>query len=312
VNQPLAEVISFSSKVNSRLHEGNFCFTADGKTIYLSKSNNERGKRKFDSISSNAIHLYKSVKNDSINTWSKPEKLDFNNVSYTTEHPALSPDEKKLYFSSNRPGGYGEFDLYVVDINLDGTYSKPKNLGPEINTPHREQFTFITKNGDLFFSSNGHLGLGMLDIFASKSSKKKFDKPVNLGVSINSSFDDFSLTYYNDKNGFFASNRKKSGDDIYTFNQIGKVFPKPLKNRFEVRDLISKAYIPNTSVLLTDKNKKEIYTKTLDSVSAFEIKLLSGRYDFTASSEKYDPKTKPFLVKEKENEIYILYLIRFI
>jgi len=310
VNQPTGNVRSFSQKINSGLHEGNFCFTADGKTLYLSKSNNERGKRKFDSIKSNPIQLYKAIKNDSLNTWSKPEKLAFNDVSFTSEHPTLSADEKKLYFSSNRPGGYGEFDLYVVNINEDGTYSKPKNLGETINTPHREQFPFIAENGDLFFSSNGHLGLGMLDVFACKNVNNTFSKPVNLGAPINSSFDDFSLTYYNDKNGFFASNRKKAGDDIYSFSQIGEVFPEPLQIRFEVRDAVTKEFISNTSVTLTDKKEKEILNKTLDSISVFDITILPGRYNLVASAKQYNTNAKSFFVTEKEDEIYTLYLTK--
>jgi len=308
INQPVEGASSLSSKVNSNLHEGNFCFSKDGNTLYLSKSNSELGKRKFDSIRSNAIHLYKSIKNDSLQTWSKPKKLPFNNVAFTAEHPALSPDETKLYFSSNMPGGSGEFDLYYVDINIDGTYGNPINLGSEINTPHREQFPFINQNGDLFFSSNGHLGLGMLDIFACKNTNGSFKIPVNLGAPVNSSFDDFSLTYYNQTNGFFASNRSKKGDDIFTFSQIGELFSKQLNVKFEIRDFTTKALIPNVTVKLVDKDKNNIYSKQLERDGFFEISILPGRHDLTAVSEMYKPQTKPFLIKEKESEPYVLYL----
>lgn len=307
-NKPIGEITSFSSKINSSLHEGNFCFSKDGKTVYLSKSNNERGNRKFDSIRSNAIHLYRSFKHDSLQTWSKPEKLPFNNIAYTTEHPALSPNGKHLYFSSNMPGGYGEFDLYVVAINEDNTFGKPLNLGEEINTSNREKFPFISENGDLFFSSNGHLGLGMLDVFACKNNQGTFEKPINLGAPINSSFDDFSMTFYDVTNGFFASNRSKKGDDIYNFSQVGNIFPEPIKVRFEVKDLITQNYIPNTTISLLDRDKQEIYAKTTDSISAFDINILPGRYDLTATANNYIAQSKPFLVKEKKDEVYTLYL----
>ncbi len=309
LKQPTGEASSFSQKVNSNLHEGNFCFSKDGKTLYLSKSNNERGK-KFDSIRNNAIHLYKSVKSDSLSTWSKPKKLPFNNINYTIEHPALNPEGTVLYFASNMPGGLGDFDLYSVTINTDGTYGIPKNLGSKINTINREQFPFINPNGDLFFSSNGHLGLGMLDIFASKKKLDSFNTPVNLGAPINSSFDDFSLTYHESNKGFFASNRQKGGDDVYAFTQIGKIFPNPIKTKFEIRDLASKDLIPNVTVNLVNKDKKELVNKKLDSISAFSTNLLPGRYDLTASANHYITQTKAFLTKEQEAQTYILYLAK--
>ncbi|GAA4278803.1 OmpA family protein [Aquimarina mytili] len=307
-NRLVSDITPIAKEINSKLHEGNFCFTADGNTIYISKSNSEKGKKKFDSIRNNSIHLYKSVKVD--DNWSKPEKLSFNNVNYSIEHPSLSADGSKLYFSSNMPGGYGDFDIYYVDVNLDGTYGNPINLGAEINTEHREQFPFIANDGHLFFSSNGHLGLGMMDIFVSEFKNEKLNKPINLGAPINSSFDDFSMAYYNETDGFFASNRKKVGDDIYTFSQIGDIFPKEYIARFEVRDYATDAYIKDSDAILYDKDNKVVYESQLDSVAGFDIKIFPGKYNFKASAEGYRTRTKPVVVKEKEEETYVVYLDR--
>ncbi|WP_106794607.1 OmpA family protein [Aquimarina sp. Aq78] len=307
-NKPVSEIETISKEINSKLHEGNFCFTADGNTIYLSKSNSEKGKKKFDSINNNAIHLYKAIKIDG--KWGKPEKLEFNDVNYSVEHPSLNANGDMLYFSSNMPGGYGDFDIYFVAVNQDGTYGKPTNLGPTINTENREQFPFISEKGHLFFSSNGHLGLGMMDIFVSELRREKLIRPVNLGAPINSSYDDFSITYYNETDGFFASNRKKAGDDIYTFSQIGDIFPREYRTRFEVRDFATDNYIANSDVVLYNNDNVKVYESQLDSIAAFDLKVFPGRYNFKASANKYKTRTQPLMVKERDEETYVIYLDR--
>ncbi|WP_103068377.1 OmpA family protein [Aquimarina sediminis] len=305
-NKPVSDVEIISKEINSKLHEGNFCFTPDGNTIYISKSNSEKGKKKFDSINHNAIHLYKADKVDG--KWTKPEKLEFNDINYSIEHPSLSDDGSKLYFSSNMPGGYGDFDIYSVEVNQDGTYEKPVNLGAIINTENREQFPFISKEGHLFFSSNGHLGLGMMDIFVSEQKEQRFTRPINLGAPINSRYDDFSMTYYTKTDGFFASNRKKNGDDIYNFSQIGDIFPREYRTRFEVRDFATDDYISNSEAILYDNGNDIVYESQLDSVASFDLKLYPGRYNFKALADGYKTRTKPLLVKEKDEAVYVIYL----
>ncbi|WP_299311339.1 OmpA family protein [uncultured Aquimarina sp.] len=306
-NATVSEIEAISGEINSKLHEGNFCFTSDGNTIYFSKSNSEKGKIKFDSLRNNSIHLYKADKVDG--SWQTPVKLALNNREYSLEHPTITADDKILYFSSNMPGGYGGFDIYSTEINADGTYGVPVNLGTTINTENREQFPFISKEGHLFFSSNGHLGLGMMDVFVSEVKEGVFMKPINLGAPINSSYDDFSLTYYNEDDGFFASNRKnKTEDDMYSFSQIGEIFLKEYQVRFEVREFSTDNYIPNASVILYDTDKKMVYEKELDSIASFNINIFPGKYDFKASSNGYQTKIKPILIKEKEEETYIIYL----
>lgn len=306
--QTNSEVISLPGDVNSNLHEGNFCFSKDGNTMYLSKSNTEKGKKKFDSIKNNAIHLYKTQRIEG--EWITPEKLDFNDVNYSIEHPSLSLDGKRLYFASNMPGGQGDFDIYYVLVNTDGTYSAPVNLGADINTAQREQFPYISPEGHLFFSSNGHLGLGMLDIFVAELKEDKLSLPINLGAPINSKYDDFSLNYYNKTQGFFASNRKNTNDDIYAFDQIGEIFPREYSARFEVKDFSSEKYIPNASVILYDQKDRILYESQLDSIASFQKKLYPGKYDFKASADGYKTRTKPVLIKEKEDGIYVIYLDR--
>ncbi|WP_378174543.1 OmpA family protein [Aquimarina sp. SS2-1] len=305
-NTPVSDIETISGEINSKLHEGNFCFTSDGNTIYFSKSNSEKGKKKFDSLRTNAVHLYKATKVDGV--WQTPEKLAFNDTSYSTEHPWISSNDKTLFFSSNMPGGYGGFDIYSVAINADGTYGKPINLGETINTPNREQFPYVSKDGHLFFSSNGHLGLGMMDVFVSELKENKYTKPINLGAPLNSSYDDFSLTYYNETDGFFASNRKnKSEDDIYSFSQIGEIFLKEYEANFTVKDFATDNYIPNAAITIFDLDD-QLYEDTLDKKEFITLSLFPGKYAFKASADGYKTKEKPVVVKEKENETYVIYL----
>ncbi len=305
-NKSQGEIEDISKEINSKLHEGNFCFSSDGNTIYFSKSNSEKGKKKFDSIQNNAIHLYKSIQQDG--QWQTPEKLPFNNISYSIEHPTLSADNTTLYIASNKPGGHGDFDIYSIAIASDGTYGDLINLGPVINTENREQFPFITDAGHLFFSSNGHLGMGMMDIFVSENKNGSLSKPINLGAPINSGYDDFSIHYYNKTDGFFASNRKnKADDDIYSFSQIGEIFPKEYIALFEVKDFSTEDHIPNANVVLFDKDKNQMYQGV---TATFELSILAGKYSFEASANGYESIIKPILVKEKTNEKYVIYLTK--
>ncbi len=305
-NDTIGSIKSLPKTVNSKLHEGNFCFTNDGNTLYISRSNYTNGKKEFNEQSANNIHLYKTTRVDG--KWSKLEKLTFNKNGFSYQHPALSPDGKKLYFSSDIEGGYGSFDLYYVNIEVDGTHSIPVNLGKTINTENREHFPFISQEGNLFFASNGHLGLGMLDNFVSERVNDVFTKPINLGAPINSRYDDFSLNYYNAEEGFFSSNRNKKNDDIFKFTQTGEIFIREYINRFEVRDIETKAYIPNTAVVLKDKKGGEKYTNTLDSLAFFNINLLPDDYEFEAKNDAYIPKTLNVTVVEKQDQKHILYL----
>ncbi len=301
----VSSIVKLTESINSKLHEGNFCFSKDGNTIYVSKSNSVKGKKVFDKQKNNNIHLYKAIK--VAGKWSKLEKLPFNALGYSYQHPALNPKEDKLYFSSNREGGFGEYDLYYVTIK-DTIYGEPVNLGATINTSHREHFPFISKKGNLFFSSNGHLGLGMLDNFVSEKIKGEFTEPINLGVPINSKYDDFNVNYFNDKQGFFASNRNQKQDDIFSFTQIGEIFIREYINTFEIRDYDTKAFISNVTVSLLNKKNKEIYNNTLDSDAVFNVNILPSYYRLKATCKGYKENENVFKVLEKQNQKHILYL----
>ncbi|GAB4519057.1 MAG: OmpA family protein [Allomuricauda sp.] len=220
----LTNVKSLRGDINSPYHESSAAFTKDGKTVYFTRNNYIDGKKKRGKKRLVSLKIYKATKNND-GTWGNVQELPFNNDSYSTAHPALNIEETRLYFSSNRPGTLGESDIWYVDILNANEYSKPVNLGPSINTEQRETFPFISDSNILFFSSDGHVGLGGLDIYR-VSSGNDFDSGgiVNLGKPINSNQDDFGIVVKeNDKIGYFSSNRDGNGgsssDDIYSISE---------------------------------------------------------------------------------------------
>lgn len=206
--------------VNTKYHESTVAITKDGKRMYFDRNDYFGGKYRKNSAGVNQLNIYYAENVDG--TWKNIKSASFNDKEYSNSHPALSPDGKTLYYSSNRPGGKGKSDIYKVTINEDGTFGNPENLGDIINTEGDEGFPFVDSDGTLYFSSDAHLGMGGLDVFSAKADGENFEKPKNLGIGANSSADDFAFTYYPEKKqGYVSSDRLggKGSDDIYV---IGK------------------------------------------------------------------------------------------
>jgi len=205
--------------VNTKYHEAGVAVTKDLKTIYFTANNYYEKKFLIDSSGVNNLQLF-SASLGIDGKWTLKKKLPFNNVDYSIGHPALSHDDKKLYFVSDMPGGYGGTDIYVVDIYDDGYYGQPRNMGRKINSPGREMFPYIGKDNILYFSSDGLGGHGKLDIYASKIYDNTVSEPLNLDLPVNSEADDFAFIIDDMKDrGFFSSNREegRGDDDIYSF-----------------------------------------------------------------------------------------------
>ena len=149
--------------INTKYHESTATISKDGNTMYFTRNNYFNGRLKSARDKEVKLKIYKATKqNDS---WGSIEELPFNGDQYSTAHPALSPDNDKLYFSSDMPGSYGKSDIWFVYIFENGEYSQPINLGPNVNTEFRESFPFLDKKNNLYYSSDGKLGLGGFDIF---------------------------------------------------------------------------------------------------------------------------------------------------
>jgi outer membrane protein OmpA-like peptidoglycan-associated protein/tetratricopeptide (TPR) repeat protein len=224
-NGTLSNPQRFGADLNSKFHESTPVFTKDGKTVYFTRNNYYRGKKGKDESKTTLLKLYKATFNGE--KWSNVVELEFNSDQYSSAHPALSPDDATLYFASDMLGTIGQSDLFKVEIKADGTYGTPLNLGTKINTEGRETFPMITPDGELYFASDGHPGLGGLDIFVSEiGADGAFSKTQNVGKPVNSSKDDFGfLINSTTKIGYVTSNREggQGGDDIYKFIETRKL-----------------------------------------------------------------------------------------
>ncbi|WP_299228703.1 OmpA family protein [uncultured Psychroserpens sp.] len=213
-----------AEKVNTDYHEASIAITNDGKTMYFTRDNvSKKNKVQYDKKGTTHLKLYRASLVGEI--WTDIVELPFNDDIFSTGHPTLSPDNKTLYFVSDRDGGLGQTDIYKVEITGDNTYSEPENLGEKINTEGREMFPFVSKDSTFYFSSDGHLNLGLLDIFKSDILKDSTAESENLGAPYNSGYDDFAFFLNdseneNDKTGYFSSNRPdgQGSDDIYSFD----------------------------------------------------------------------------------------------
>jgi peptidoglycan-associated lipoprotein len=226
-------------EINGRYHEGPATFTKTGDVVYFTRSNYFKSALKNSSKNENNLKLFKAKLVDG--KWTQLEELPFNSDEYSVGHPCLAKDQKTLYFISDMPGGFGGTDVY--SSVFDGTsWSKPMNMGKEVNTPGNEMFPFIADDGTFYFSSDAHNNLGGLDVFATSydSKNNKWLQVENLNYPLNSSKDDFAFFIKADnKTGFVSSNRTES-DNVYTFkkndptfNLFGKVTIKGKGTPFE-------------------------------------------------------------------------------
>jgi len=272
-----SEPIVFSEELNSKFHESSAVFTKDGKTVYFTRNNFSGNKLNRGEDGVSYLKLFKSKLNQE-NTWTKPEELPFNSDNYSVAHPALSKDNKTLYFSSDMEGTIGMSDIFRVKLLEDDSYSSPENLGNLINTEGRENFPFVSDDGLLYFASDGHLGLGGLDVFVAViKDKGELGEVFNLGRPINSNKDDFSFIINSKlRKGFFASNRGEgeSSDNIYKINQLEKLMTacSQLLNG-NIFTTNGEDALNDAKVELFDENLKLLNSTTTDSEGFYQFEV---------------------------------------
>jgi outer membrane protein OmpA-like peptidoglycan-associated protein len=272
-----SEPIVFSEELNSKFHESSAVFTKDGKTVYFTRNNFSGNKLNRGEDGVSYLKLFKSKLNQE-NTWTKPEELPFNSDNYSVAHPALSKDNKTLYFSSDMEGTIGMSDIFRVKLLEDDSYSSPENLGNLINTEGRENFPFVSDDGLLYFASDGHLGLGGLDVFVAViKDKGELGEVFNLGRPINSNKDDFSFIINSKlRKGFFASNRGEgeSSDNIYKINQLEKLMTacSQLLNG-NIFTTNGEDALSDAKVELFDENLKLLNSTTTDSEGFYQFEV---------------------------------------
>jgi outer membrane protein OmpA-like peptidoglycan-associated protein/tetratricopeptide (TPR) repeat protein len=297
------KVDKYSKKVKSKFHESSAVFTKDGQTMYFTRNNFLEGKRGKDGNKITLIKIYKATFENG--DWSKIAELPFDSDSYSTAHPALSKDEKTLYFASDMPGTMGQSDLFKVKINEDGSFGTPENLGNGINTEGKETFPYITDEDELYFASDGHPGIGGLDVFVSKiNTDGTFGEVQNLGDGVNSSKDDFAyLIDTKSRRGFVSSNRGggQGHDDIYKFLET-----KRLKCEQElygnVTDLATSQILPDTKLSLFDNEFNLINTTVSDQTGNYVFAVECGKtYNVRATKSEYLTKENKIVIASENN-----------
>jgi outer membrane protein OmpA-like peptidoglycan-associated protein len=277
------EIDEFSKAINSKYHEGPVTFFKDYKKIIFTRNNYYKGRARKSAKGVNMLKLYSATKK--ANKWGDIKELPFNSDDYSTGHPALDPENRSMYFVSDMPGGFGGTDIYRVDYK-DGSWGTPVNLGRELNTEGNEMFPFVDEVGNFYFASDGHAGLGGLDMFYVEFRNGIPNSEVqNLGAPINSEKDDFG--YISDRErskGYFSSNRRKgySDDDIYFFTKGCKQL------NLVIYDALTKLPLADTEVRMVKNgvNKQKYMTNSTGYISAC---LEAGSdFEFRAMKEGYE------------------------
>jgi peptidoglycan-associated lipoprotein len=260
--------------INTGDEEGATTFNSTGEQMIFTRC-------RYDKTEALGAELYSS--SQLRGSWSDPIKVQVAGDSLTAAHPALSRDGNVLYFVSDMPGGYGGKDIWKAEKN-GGSYDKPVNLGPEINTPGNEMFPFVRDNGELYFSSNYHPGMGGLDIFKAVQNEDKTWTVENMGYPMNSPGDDFGIAFVDEENrGMFTSSRKGSrGDDIYEF----MVPPKIFRVEGEVFDKQTGAPVDGASVRIIGTDGTSLRIRTQNGKFQMAIKP-ETEYVFAAFKEGF-------------------------
>lgn len=265
------------SKVNTKFHEGPLAFSPDGKTVYFTRNNISSGKKRRDGQKIQNLKLYIATV-DKDGKWTDEKEFPYNSKDYSVGHPVLTSDGKTMYFVSDKPGGMGGADIYKAAVLENGTFGEMINLGNKINTEGQEMFPFIDAEERLFFSTDGHPGLGGLDVFVAFLENGAVGKIHSLGIPVNSQFDDFAFNLSKDlKTGFLSSNREggKGGDDIYAVQLIRPIsFGVTIKGTAKDK---KGEIVPNAKIDLKDDKGNVIGTVTADE---------NGAYSFEAEYEK--------------------------
>ena len=311
----LNQVKKLNDEINSRFHESTSVVTKDGQTLYFTRNNIVEGKFVKDDKGIIRLKIFRAQLMED-GTWGEIEELPFNNSGYSVANPALSPDEKTLFFASDMPGSLGESDIFKVAINKDRTFGSPINLGPSINTEARETFPYVTSEEILYFSSDGHPGLGGLDIFATKIKFEDYSgKVLNVGEPINTNKDDFTFIFSESlKAGYVASNRDGGlgGDDIYSFIEDKPlVFDCVQPVTGTVRDKITNEVLVGATVKVIDENNEEILSAITDSEGTYSLELDCNQGNFVrAMKEGYIPFEEYIGVSDGKPKIIDFYLER--
>lgn len=299
--------VKFNKSLKSKFNEATPVFTKDGKTVYFTRNNYIDGKKGKNEKGITLVKLYKATLEEE--KWTNIQPLPFTSDSYSTAHPTLSPDEKTMYFASDMPGTLGLSDIFKVQINDDGSFGTPVNLSSAINTEGRETFPFVSQENELYFASDGHPGVGGLDIFMAKINEDgSFNKVQNIGMDANSPKDDFAyIIDSKSRRGFLSSNRDggQGYDDIYQFLETKRLICEQ-ELYGEITDLDSKIPLPNAKVTLFDNKMNLLNTVYADQKGAYTFMVeCSKLYTVRAEKEDYNTNEEQVTTSKENGRTYL-------
>lgn len=299
--------VKFNKTLKSKFNEATPVFTKDGKTVYFTRNNYIDGKKGKNENGITLVKLYKATLE--AEKWTNIQALPFTSDSFSTAHPTLSPDEKTMYFASDMSGTLGQSDIFKVQINEDGSFGNPVNLGSAINTEGRETFPFVSQENELYFASDGHPGVGGLDIFMVKINEDgSFNKVQNIGMDANSPKDDFAyIIDSKSRKGFLSSNRDggQGFDDIYKFLETKRLICEQ-ELYGEITDLESKIALPNAKVTLFDNKMNLLKTINADQNGAYTFLVeCSKMYTVRAEKEDYNTNEKQVTVAKENGRTHL-------
>ncbi|RCW91668.1 OmpA family protein [Winogradskyella arenosi] len=293
----LDSIQPLDNKINTaKQHESNAVFTKDGTMMYFSR--NLKKRVDLDSTKIAVVSIFRSELIEG--EWTKPEPVSFAGDTYSIMHPTLNEKEDRLYFSSDMPGTLGDFDIFYVDLFTDHSFGQPINLGETVNTKRREQFPYIGADNTLYFASNGKQGFGGLDLFSSRMEDNKFLEALNLGETINTEKDDFSIVVIDSINTGYVSSNRSGQDNIYTFKRLYNERSYFIEGI--VTDKITGKILPNTTVTLFDINGNLIAEQVVGEDGKYKLSTLPNqKYTLEGFKPKYIPQLEFFDTNDKGN-----------
>ena len=312
-NEPYLDIYSFDvtesgsylnedylgSNINTKYHEGLASFDNEGN-MYISRESfyeNEYVKDPESNNITSLIGIYKITKGEK-----NVVALNINSVEYSVKNPSVSSDGKILYFSSDMPGGFGNFDIYKGDIDEQGNINNVENLGQKVNTEGQEMFPFIGDKNNLYFSSDSQLGLGGLDVFFTKEVDGKWASVRNVGIPVNSNADDFAFNMNEATGeGFVSSNRSggKGSDDIYSIKRLIPICDVLLTAN--VMDAKTKLSIDSATTSISDNEGNIASTKTSSNEGVSEFMLVCDEAGkLIVSKDGYNSKIVDLKISNEE------------
>jgi len=297
----LKKPLLFSRIINTLGSEDQITFTPDENTMYFTRATEEDSK---------VFEIYKThLEEESAGNWINITKLKINTYGYSIENPTVTPNGKYLYFSSNKPGGFGGYDIYKSLILEDGTLSEPVNLGKTVNTNEDDKFPTFSKDGSyLYFASKGHENLGGFDMFRSRIDAENFSSPLNLGNTINTKYDEVAMYFASNTKGYISSSKSfgKGKYDIYKFdlNEVIQTI------QGKVLDVETLQPLANATLVLKDANNNVIAELKTDKNAKYDFVVKPfEKYSISVVRDGFDDKEINFKSTKGDNRTYLKNLL---